>query len=129
MCLEVFAIPAQENRVSAQRLSEVSGLRVEKLKCSHKGALSFSRDGGCSCSLMSDDADWNKPVWDLEPEILEPLAKALQILGEESGGFSLQAIWIGDSPETKSEITLTEILQVVRNNQIRNKHIYMVKAA
>jgi hypothetical protein len=92
MCLEVFAIPAQENRVSAQRLSEVSGLRVEKLKGAHKGALGFSREGGCSCSLMSDDADWNRPVWDFEPEILEPLAKALQTLGEESGGFSLQAI-------------------------------------
>ena len=31
MCLQAYAIPAQENRVSAQRLSKLSGLRVEKL--------------------------------------------------------------------------------------------------
>lgn len=126
MCLQAYAIPAQENRVSAQRLSTLSGLRVEKLNKPYKGALYFSRDGGCSCSLLSDNADWNEPVWELEPEVLEPLAKALQVLGDEAGGFTFQAIWIGDSAETANESTLSEVLQEIRNNKIRNKHIYKV---
>jgi hypothetical protein len=126
MCLQAYAIPAQEKRVSAERLSKLSGLRVEKLIKPFKGALCFSRDGGCSCSLMSDNADWNEPVWELDPEILEPLAKALQMLGEEAGGFTFQAIWAGDSAETTSETSLAEILQEIRNNHVRNKHIYKV---
>lgn len=126
MCLQAYAIPAQENRVSAQRLSTLSGLRVEKLNKPYKGALWFSRDGGCSCSLLSDNADWNEPVWELDTEILEPLAKALKVLGEEAGGFTFQAIWAGDSPETSSESTLSEILQEIRNNQVKNRHVYKV---
>jgi len=114
--------------VSAQRLTKLSGLRIEKLNKPFKGALWFSRDGGCSCSLLSDNADWNEPVWDLEPEILEPLAKALEVLGEEAGGFTFQAIWAGDKAETSSESTLPEILQEIRNNQIKNKHVYKVTA-
>lgn len=128
MCLQAYAIPAQENKVSAQRLTKLSGLRVEKQNKPYKGALWFSRDGGCSCSLMSDNADWNEPVWELEPEILEPLAKALQVLGEEAGGFTFQAIWMGDKPETSSESTLPEILKEIRNNQVKNKHVYRVTA-
>ncbi|WP_282000295.1 hypothetical protein [Geotalea uraniireducens] len=77
---------------------------------------------------MSDNADWNEPVWELEPEILEPLAKALQVLGEEAGGFTFQAIWMGDKPETSSESTLPEILKEIRNNQVKNKHVYRVTA-
>ena len=100
--LQLFAIPALDGRVSAQRLSRVSGLRVEKHNRLAKGALVFSRDGGCSCSLMADAADWDAPVWALEPEVLEGLAVALQLLANEASGFTFQALWIGDEPASKS---------------------------
>jgi hypothetical protein len=35
-------------------------------------------------------------------------------------------IWMGDKAETSSESTLPEILEEIRNNQIKNKHVYRV---
>jgi len=87
MCLQLFAVPAIEGRVSPDRLSRVSGLRIAKRNQPLKGALHFSRDGGCSCSMMADNADWNAPEWALEPETLEGLASALQVLDNEAGGI------------------------------------------
>jgi hypothetical protein len=75
---------------------------------------------------LSDNADWNEHVWEFEPEILEPLAKVPQVLGEEAGGFTFQAIWMGDKAKTSSESTLPENLEEIRNNQIKNKHVYWV---
>ena len=62
MCLELYAVPATEGHVGAERLERVSGLRVRKYHRPDTGAFHFSRDGGCSCSLMTDDADWKSPV-------------------------------------------------------------------
>lgn len=126
MCLQVYAVPMLGNRVSAERLARVSGLWVKKVNRPVKGAFWFSVDGGCSCSLLSDEADWNAPVWALEPNVLERLATALQLLGAEAGGFTFQALWIGDKADTESQITLAEMLEDVRNNRVKNKHTYRV---
>jgi hypothetical protein len=91
--------------------------------------MHFSRNGGCSCSMMADSADWHAPVWALEPETLEGLACALRLLAEEADGFSLQAIWIGDVPESTSTVSLSELLNDVRGNRIKNKHVYLVGRA
>jgi hypothetical protein len=75
---------------------------------------------------MSEDADWNAPVWSLDPAVLEGLAQALRLLNDESGGFSFQALWIGDEPETRTRVPLRVLLADVANNRIRNKHVYIV---
>ena len=124
MCLEVRAVPLVDKKVSAERLSRVSGLHVKKIK----GTFRFSVDGGCSCSLMAEHADWNNPIWALEPQYLDGLASALKLLGDEAGGFTFEAIWLGESdlPETQKKIRLSDLLQEVRSNRVRNKHTYIV---
>ena len=129
MCLQVFAVPATENRVRAERLARVSGLHVVKRHTPLKGAFHFSRDGGCSCSMMTDAADWNAPQWDLEPATLEGLASALTLLADEADGFRFQALWIGDTPASESRIFLRELLAEIRNNRVKNKHVYLVGKA
>lgn len=119
-------VPAIPNKVSADRLSKASGLHVAKQRHPVPGSLHVSVDGGCSCSLMSEDADWNAPVWSLDPAVLEGLAQALRLLNDESGGFSFQALWIGDEPETRTRVPLRVLLADVANNRIRNKHVYIV---
>ena len=126
MCLQVFMVPALPNRISAARLSEASGLRVEKHPRPVPGSLHVSVDGGCSCSLMSDNADWSAPIWALDPRVLEGLARALRMLNDEVGGFTFQASWINDEPETRSHVQLRELLKDVLNNQVKNKHLYLV---
>jgi hypothetical protein len=64
--------------------------------------------------------------WPDSSGIGKPLAKVLQVLGEEAGGFTFQDIWMGDKAETSGESTLPEILEEIRNNQIKNKHVYRV---
>ncbi len=126
MCLELYAVPALQNKVSAERLARISGLWVKKVRKPIKGAFLFSREGGCSCSLMAEDADWNDPIWALEPEVLPGLSAALELLGREAGGFTFRALWIGDDAESESRIPLSEMLDDVRNNRIKNKHTYDV---
>ncbi|HSP13126.1 MAG TPA: hypothetical protein VLV78_00055 [Thermoanaerobaculia bacterium] len=91
-----------------------------------KGALHFSRDGGCSCSLMADGADWTEPTWALEPEVLPGIAAALEVLAAEADGFSLRATWIGEVPETTRHHKLRQVLEDVRHNRVRNRHVYLV---
>ena len=129
MCLELFAVPATPNKVSPQRLAELSGLHVVKANRPVKGALHFSRDGGCSCSLMADNADWNKPTWSLQPQVLPGIAAALEVLATEADGFSLRATWIGDVPQTTALHKLKEVLDDVRNNRVKNRHVYLVGKA
>jgi hypothetical protein len=109
MCLQIFVVPAVVGKVSPDRLSRVSGLRVAELRAPVKGALHFSRDGGCSCSMMSDDADFNAPVWNLEPAVLEGSASALRLLAEGGNGFSFQALWIGEEPESQSNVEVEDL--------------------
>jgi len=125
MCLEVYAV-ATANRVGDERLAKVSGLWVKKRNKPTKGAFYFSKDGGCSYSLMAESADWNNPIWDLAPEILDGLSKAIQLLGEESDGFTFQALWIGDKAESKAKISLQDLLTDIKTNKVKNKHIYVV---
>jgi len=129
MCLELYAVPAVAGRVSPDRLERVSGLRVKKQRRPVEGALHFSRDGGCSCSLMTDDADWNASEWALEPSILTGLAAALQLIDEEAGGFTFQAVWIGDETHARERVALRDVLKDVRENRVKNKLVYVVGKA
>ena len=126
MCLELYAVPATEGHIGAERLARVSGLRVRKHHSPGAGAFHFSRDGGCSCSLMTDAADWKAPVWALAPDVLAGLAAALQLLHEEAGGFTFQATWIGDTPEAQERVALRDVLNDVRENRVKNKFVYVV---
>jgi hypothetical protein len=75
---------------------------------------------------MGDGADWNASIWVLDSKVLEGLARALRLLSDEAGGFTFQALWIGDELETRSRVQLREVVADVTNNQVRNKHVYIV---
>src|SRR5262245_61266680 len=125
MCLQLYAVPTNPGRVGIDRVERVSGLHVRKQRSLGDGAMQFSRDGGCSCSLMADEADWNAPVWALEPDVLAGLASALQLLYEEAGGFTFQASWIGDAPDTRERVALRDVLRNARENRIKNRYVYV----
>jgi hypothetical protein len=129
MCLEVVAVPAEPDQVSARALADVSGLTVTKSHRSLRNAFHFSREPGCSCSLLADEADWNDPVWAMAPQVLEGLAKAVELIADRAKGVRLQAIWIGEAPATQDRVPLGELLRAIRGNAIRNKHVYLVGKA
>jgi hypothetical protein len=129
MCLELLVIPAETGQVSADALSTASGLTVTKVNRPAKGAYRFAREPGCSCSLLSDDADWNRPTWDLQNDVLEGLARAVEMVAERAGGLTLQALWIGDQPDTTSRVPLKALLRDIRSNSLKNKHVYRIGRA
>jgi hypothetical protein len=93
--------------------------------------LSISEKGeGCACSMLTDEADWNAPTWDIRKEVLSDLALALLFISEQaSSGYTFEAIWAGDKPERNLEVSLNELLEIVQKNQIGTKSRYIVGAA
>lgn len=129
MCLEVLVAPAASNKVSAERLSEASGLRIVKTRWPTAGFMHLSVDGGCSCSLMTDNADWNSPTWEFQPSVLEGIAAALRLLAKDAEGFTFQALWIGDEIESRQRVPLRDVIDDVLENKIKNKHLYIIGKA
>jgi len=129
MCLEVVAVPAAPNRISAERVSMLSGLCVRKTNRPSKGALHLSLEPGCSCSLLDDSADWKHSTWLLAPRVLEGLAKAVDVIAGKAGGLRFQAVWIGDRAETEGETSVKQLVRDIRANKVRNKHVYLVGRA
>ncbi len=127
MCLYVYAVPSLKSWVTAEQLSTASELSVERRNEPVEGTFYFSRGGGCSCSLLSGDADWAAPTWDLDPNILIGLSAGLELLAQEAGDFTFNALWVGDTPETETEIALSSLLEDVRKNRVKNKHTYFVR--
>ena len=125
MCLRVYAVPSEPAQISARRLAETTGLAVKK----QGDELHFAKLPGCSCSLLTDSADWAHECWDLVPDVLEPLATGLELLHQEARGFTFQAVWEGDEVETESRVRLHELLKDVRENRVKNKHRYQVGRA
>src|ERR1043166_8696952 len=106
MCVEVYAVPTELGRVSIDRLSKVSGLSVKKRRWPVDNSIHFALEPGCSCSLLTDNADWNKPTWDIVQKARDGLCEALKLLHSEARGFTFQAIWIGDKPESEELVPL-----------------------
>jgi hypothetical protein len=128
MCIEIYAVPTNPNRVSDSRLTEISGLTVTKSGRPAKGALHFSRGPGCSCSLLAEECDLGTGTWKLDPEVLDGLTAALKALYDAAEGFTFQALWIGDESERVEDVLLKTLIQDARENRIRDKYTYKIGA-
>lgn len=89
----------------------------------------ISEQGGCACSLLADDADWDAAVWSMRPEVLESLRRTLVHLGSAlSGGFVLQALWQGESSKEEFTVTAGEIADIAGNGNLGTHARYRVIA-
>ncbi|MGB7922362.1 MAG: hypothetical protein WCF57_03880 [Pyrinomonadaceae bacterium] len=93
--------------------------------------LSISEKGeSCACSMLTDEANWNAPTWDIRKEVLPELALALLFISERaSNGYTFEAIWAGDKPEKNLEVSLNEMIEIAQKNRIGTKARYIVRAA
>jgi hypothetical protein len=129
MCFELIAIPGVAGKVSARALASVSGLTVTKSDRPFKSTFHFSREPGCSCSLLSDEAEMDAPAWLLAPAVLEGLAAGVELLATRAGGVRLQAVWMGESVRAEERIPLKQLLRLIRGNAVGNWHAYLVGSA
>lgn len=129
MCLEIVALIAADahGRVSADRLSQLTGLAVTSRKWSGALALHFSASGGCSCDLLSDDAEFEAETWALESMRLPALAQAVEVLGKECKRFSFVAQWLnGETPRQTRALSRSALAELVRENRVGNNVLYVV---
>ena len=135
MCLILtVAAPSGEREELAEAASKAAaaGLRVEMehsprwpwARQSPARAV-ISEQGGCACSLLSDDADWNADAWAMRPEILEQLARTLQILADEGPpNLSVEALWVGEAPSETARVTPSELADLARSSRLGTRTRY-----
>jgi len=129
MCLEVIAqiLPEAKGRVSARRLSEASRLHISKVQFRGAPTLHFSVRGGCSCEFLSDSAEFEAPVWALDPGHLPALAGAISLLGSQARPFTFLAHWMdGETPAETSKVKLSALIEDIEQNRVRNNVLYLI---
>jgi hypothetical protein len=122
---------------TAARDASTEGLRVTMDHGSRwpwarqrRARASISEDGTCACSLLSDDADWNAEFWDMDPQIRERLAHALEILATRGPAhLTVEALWIGESRSEKVLVSVNELFALAATGRLGTTKRYIVERA
>jgi hypothetical protein len=89
----------------------------------------ISEEGGCGCSLLSDDADWNATFWAMRPEVLDQLAQTPPILVDEGPRhLTIEDLWIGDTPRETVKLTSAEFIRLVQASPLGTRTRYELAA-
>ena len=127
----------REALVAAAMQAERFGLRIE---VGHESRLPWARhrpvraevteDGGCACSLLSDDGDESGPAWSMRPDIVEPLALTLEALAHSGPlPLTLEALWVGDRPNSEVKVTPSDVAALVRGQALGTTVRYISERA
>jgi len=124
----------REKFTHAVRQAAAAGLRVEVARWPWAGLRSvratISENGGCACSLLSDEADWNAECWAMRPEILEPLARTLQILIDEGPPhLTVAAAWLVKESRQTVKVTAAELVALAQSSRLGTRTNYEVTKA
>jgi hypothetical protein len=130
MCLEVLVqLDAHTPRnIGAAKLELVSGLKLHKMKFERENAFHISTDGGCSCGLLGDAAEFEAETWSLDAANLEGLAAIIDTLSREKIPFRFIAHWLGgERQRTDMEARPAELAAAIRENRVLNNTLYLVR--
>jgi hypothetical protein len=87
-----------------------------------------SESGGCACSLLADDADWEAEHWSIRPEILPSLAANLEAVAARCvEDFVVEALWSGESAARAEQVSVPELLARVRAGRLGTSTRYIVR--
>ena len=79
--------------------------------------------------MLTDDADWNAATWDLRGDVVVAVADTLMTIPRQAGnGFAFEALWIDDRPKTDQRVSIDDLANRVRANQVGTKVRYVVVA-
>ena len=80
--------------------------------------------------MLSDDADWNADTWAMRPDVVEPLAKTLEVLLQQGPRhMAVEALWAGDRSLEETRVTPAELAHIVRTTGLGTKRRYVVPRA
>jgi len=136
MCLILTVRLAEPDAVCAAEICRAADIPN---RCGKPGLFGFARrhsgvveipgpEGGCGCSFLTDNADWNAPTWDMIPSTLPRLADILHSIRKQtSSGFSFEALWVGDSPTEECHVTIDELVRLVGQCKLGMRTKYWVE--
>ncbi len=134
--LEVEASQREQLEIAASRASggviQVAVQHAPRwLWATQQPARAFlSEAGGCACSLLTDDADWEAATWRMRPEILEPLADTIgALLATSLDHPSIQALWIGEATGETKHVSPNEVIALTRTSRLGTKTRYVIDRA
>ena len=91
--------------------------------------LFVTEGGGCACSLLRDDADWEAPTWAMEAHLLRRLAATITALGQSADApLVFEALWLGDEAEETVELGLEELASLAAASRLGTRTRYVVSA-
>ena len=135
MCLILTVHLAESDAARASEICRTADIPT----CSEKRRLfSFARRpsgfiqipgpaGGCGCSFLADSADWSAPTWDMIRSTVPRLAGILRAIRQQtSGGFSFEALWVGESPTEERRVTIDELARLAEESKLGTKTRYLV---
>ena len=77
--------------------------------------------------LLSDEAEWDAPVWAMQAELLPPLAEAIRVLGEQlPQGFAFRATWVGSDVREERILSADELANLILASQLNEFTQYRV---
>lgn len=137
MCLFIAAFCAADDRPkleAAAQAASVGGLRVEVDHSSRwpwakerPVRATVSEDGGCACSLLSDDAGWEQAAWAMRPDIVNVLASTLEILAAQGPtDLVVEALWVGDRFNKTVSVSPRELAELARHSKLGTLTRYVV---
>ena len=135
MCLMLTVRLAEADSVRTTEIVQAAGLPCvpkrwwSRFAHAHSGALNIpGPEGGCGCSFLIDNADWNAPTWDMIPDTLPRLVNILRAIRQHTtAGFSFDALWIGESPAEERHTTFDELIHLVEQSTLHTKTRYLIE--
>ena len=89
--------------------------------------VTISEEGGCACSLLSDEADWNADVWAMRADILERLAATVKaVAAVVPDGLALEALWAGDAPNQTVHIDARDLAALAASSRLGTRTRYEI---
>lgn len=81
-------------------------------------------------SALADDADWSAATWTFTPEGRARLVATLDvILDNLPTRFGLEAAWVGDPTRRTEPIARAKLRELIAENQLGNRVLYIVDAS
>ena len=130
MCFIISITASDQDMESSQEIAtsfiSESGLRLVTNKKNSSYILS-DPEGGCSCGILSDDADWSDQIWKLKTEYLQDFANSINhIFSSRVTALKLSALWQGDLIKEEYHIHQNDLIAAIQSNQVRNFTEYTV---
>ena len=131
MCLKlVLIVPVSRKAALCDLPATIGPFTVQTQRVwpwSRMATAVLAWEGGCACPMLTDQADWNAPFWDLRKDVLPSFADALKSIGLAlKSDFEFYAVWQGDQVISDKEVNLLELMETVQENQLGNRIRYRV---